>query len=285
MYQNYIKYNTKTASKSTQSFTGKERDSETGFSYFGARYYDSDLMTGWLSVDPMADKYPSLSPYAYCAWNPIKLVDPDGEDWYEIENNETKQKEIKWTSCQSQKEMTKNGLKGKYLGKTHLSNSTYYSLYGAEVEYSNDNATSMLLMSNIMNSDNQIIATINTIEGTKDFWDKHNDLINICTNMGDFLADKSNSKYLKKFSKHAGAASLVLSIPKYQESFRNGTWNDVPNLISMASDITSFIPVYGAIISTYLSGVNWAAKKGTEFEFFLRDYFSPQNMVKKYYGL
>ena len=36
------------------SSTGKERDSETGFSYFGARYYDSDLMTGWLSVDPMA---------------------------------------------------------------------------------------------------------------------------------------------------------------------------------------------------------------------------------------
>ena len=37
-------------------------------------------MTGWLSVDPMADKYPGLSPYAYCAWNPVKLVDPDVED-------------------------------------------------------------------------------------------------------------------------------------------------------------------------------------------------------------
>ena len=35
------------------TFTGKERDSETGFSYFGARYYDSDILTGWLSVDPM----------------------------------------------------------------------------------------------------------------------------------------------------------------------------------------------------------------------------------------
>ncbi len=80
MHQNYIKYNTKTASKSTPSFTGKERDSETGFSYFGARYYDSDILTGWLSVDPLADKYPSLSPYAYCAWNPVRLTDPDGED-------------------------------------------------------------------------------------------------------------------------------------------------------------------------------------------------------------
>ena len=64
MYQNWIKYNTETPPKYPQSSTGKERDSETGFSYFGARYYDSDILTGWLSVDPMADKYPGLSPYA-----------------------------------------------------------------------------------------------------------------------------------------------------------------------------------------------------------------------------
>ena len=60
-------------------FTGKERDRETGFSYFGARYYDSDLSGLFLSVDPMANKYPNISPYAYCAWNPMKLVDPNGE--------------------------------------------------------------------------------------------------------------------------------------------------------------------------------------------------------------
>ena len=62
------------------SFTGKEKDSETGFGYFGARYMDHELMTMWLSVDPMSDKYPSISPYAYCAWNPVKLVDPDGKE-------------------------------------------------------------------------------------------------------------------------------------------------------------------------------------------------------------
>jgi hypothetical protein len=27
----------------------------------------------------MMDKYPSISPYAYCVWNPVKLVDPDGK--------------------------------------------------------------------------------------------------------------------------------------------------------------------------------------------------------------
>ena len=61
-------------------FTGKEKDEETGYGYFGARYMDHELLTGWLSVDPMMDKYPSRSPYAYCAWNPIKLIDPDGRD-------------------------------------------------------------------------------------------------------------------------------------------------------------------------------------------------------------
>jgi len=62
------------------TFTGKERDEETGYGYFDARYMDHELMTMWLSVDPMADKYPSISPYAYCAWNPVKLVDPDGRE-------------------------------------------------------------------------------------------------------------------------------------------------------------------------------------------------------------
>ena len=62
------------------TFTGKEKDSETGYYAFGARYYDCDLSGIFLSVDPMSDKYPSLSPYAYCAWNPVKLVDPNGRE-------------------------------------------------------------------------------------------------------------------------------------------------------------------------------------------------------------
>jgi len=52
----------KTANKSTPvsaaTFTGKEKDAETGYSYFGVRYYDSDLSGLFLTVDQMADKYP-----------------------------------------------------------------------------------------------------------------------------------------------------------------------------------------------------------------------------------
>ena len=66
---------------SSYTFSAKEKDSETGLSYFGSRYYSSDLSV-WLSVDPMSDKYPSLSPYTYCANNPVRVVDPDGEEVY-----------------------------------------------------------------------------------------------------------------------------------------------------------------------------------------------------------
>ena len=58
------------------------------YTYFGARYMDHELMTMWLSVDPLADKYPGISPYAYCAWNPVKLVDPDGREVYITIDNE-----------------------------------------------------------------------------------------------------------------------------------------------------------------------------------------------------
>ncbi|MGD9493428.1 MAG: RHS repeat-associated core domain-containing protein [Bacteroidales bacterium] len=64
-------------------------DNTTGFSYFGARYYDSDLSV-WLSVDPLADKYPSMSPYMYCAGNPVVLFDSDGRKIKPVGESATK---------------------------------------------------------------------------------------------------------------------------------------------------------------------------------------------------
>lgn len=58
-------------------FNAKEFDEETGLYYYGARYYDPKLAM-WLGVDPLAEKYPNVGAYVYCANNPVKLVDPDG---------------------------------------------------------------------------------------------------------------------------------------------------------------------------------------------------------------
>ncbi len=60
-------------------FTGKEMDPETGLYYFGARYYDPHISL-WMSVDPLASKYPGYSPYSYCQNNPIIFIDPDGRE-------------------------------------------------------------------------------------------------------------------------------------------------------------------------------------------------------------
>ena len=58
-------------------FSGKEMDEQTGLHYFGARYYDSQVSI-WLSVDPLAEKFPSWNPYNYTMQNPINLIDPSG---------------------------------------------------------------------------------------------------------------------------------------------------------------------------------------------------------------
>ena len=54
-------------------FNAKEKDYESGFHYYGSRYYSSELSI-WNSTDPMADKYPSLTPYNYCANNPVNSL-------------------------------------------------------------------------------------------------------------------------------------------------------------------------------------------------------------------
>ena len=64
-------------------FAGKEDLSEPSLGLlplldFGARLYDP-LTLAWDSPDPLADKYPSLSPYAYCAGDPVNFIDPDGK--------------------------------------------------------------------------------------------------------------------------------------------------------------------------------------------------------------
>lgn len=66
-------------------FTGKERDAETGLDYFGARYL-SGVQGRFTSVDPVIiTPVRMLDPqcfnlYAYARNNPLKFIDPTGQD-------------------------------------------------------------------------------------------------------------------------------------------------------------------------------------------------------------
>jgi RHS repeat-associated protein len=100
---------------------------ENSLYYYGARYYTA-WENIWLSVDPLSDERPSLSPYNYCQLNLVNRIDPTGmlDDWYETPSREKKYN----ANINSSKEMIEMGIEGKYLGKTHKKGNKYYSLFG-----------------------------------------------------------------------------------------------------------------------------------------------------------
>ena len=92
-----------------------------------ARFLGTDGL--FLSIDPLAEKYPFLTPYSYCGGNPINCIDINGANWY---SREGANGEIEYRFVQgqmSEKERASGGYKD--LGFTYIDdNGNYYSLFG-----------------------------------------------------------------------------------------------------------------------------------------------------------
>ncbi len=75
--------------KNKYRYNGKEfiEDFVIGLYDYGARWYDPRIGR-FLSVDPLADKYPGWNPYHYVYNNPVRLVDPDGMEAEWIDNGD-----------------------------------------------------------------------------------------------------------------------------------------------------------------------------------------------------
>lgn len=90
---------------------GKERDTETGLDYFGARYYGSN-MGRFTSPAPLGFTNRHVAnpqkwnKYTYVTNNPLVLIDPDGEDDFYVFNtfrsNEAGYRKIDWAPIQKQ---------------------------------------------------------------------------------------------------------------------------------------------------------------------------------------
>ena len=96
-------------------YGGKELDRENGLDLYDshARMYDP-IIGRTTTIDPLAEKYTHLSPYLWCAANPLKYVDPSGMDWYQ--NNDTKY--YTWFDEDNEKEGFKHiGGKGSLVGE------------------------------------------------------------------------------------------------------------------------------------------------------------------------
>jgi RHS repeat-associated protein len=67
--------------KQPYKYNGKELDQMHGLNQYdyAARYYDPAIAR-FTTIDPKAEKYYSISPYAYCANNPVRYTDPDGQE-------------------------------------------------------------------------------------------------------------------------------------------------------------------------------------------------------------
>ena len=72
-------------------YNGKEFDKMHGLNTYdyGARQHDP-LLCRWDRMDPLCEKYYSISPYAYCCNNPVNAVDPDGRDYTLVMNSQDK---------------------------------------------------------------------------------------------------------------------------------------------------------------------------------------------------
>ena len=81
-YGSRLSVGTATLATNRYRLGGKEEQSfgslDLGKVDFGARHYDP-FTARWTTIDPMAEKYVSMSPYSYCAGNPANIVDPQGD--------------------------------------------------------------------------------------------------------------------------------------------------------------------------------------------------------------
>ena len=61
-------------------YGGKELDRTSGLDAydFGARMYFADRLQ-WGQMDPLCEKYYDVSPYGYCANNPVRYIDEFGD--------------------------------------------------------------------------------------------------------------------------------------------------------------------------------------------------------------
>ena len=120
---------------------------ESGLYYYGARYYDPRISV-WMSVDPMAKKYPSYSSYSYCINNPVIIIDYDGRDIIIITGRDSK---------------------GMVTGQLKYKNGSLYQVngkpYSGDHKFANEVKKTLNELKSL--NDSEVNNVINTLENSK----------------------------------------------------------------------------------------------------------------------
>lgn len=133
------------------------------------------------------------------------------------------------------------------------------------MSYNVNNHYQVDAINQIEQADNTIINTVNCIKrahnGSRNFWDKHNDIVNMSLDIASATANLTKNNPLKKALMPIGMYATANSVLDYAQSIKKGSW-DMSTTISLAADVSSMLGgFYGNVISLYLNGMNMVSKK------------------------
>ncbi len=177
-------------------FTGKERDNETSYNYFGARYYDSRIGR-WGQVEPLLDMYVNISPYCYSVCNPIIAKDVDGKDAKVTIEGNTIRVDVKiFYSMEEGQDQSLNLQQEAYLNEFVSEANKNWNDAGKNVEYNGETYNV------IFNFESQEVASVWGLTAQKSFSEKYDTGENIAvSNTNEFeIGVSTNTFYLPNFS-------------------------------------------------------------------------------------
>ncbi|MDR1199693.1 MAG: hypothetical protein LBK94_11910 [Prevotellaceae bacterium] len=267
------------------TFNGKEKQTikDLGWLDFSARMFANCEVPLFTTQDPLMEKYYSMSQYAFCGNNPINRIDPNGMDWYSYERKymnddgeEQTQIEYKYVrGTMSDDDMKAGGYT--HLGKTYLSDGTYYSLGGAILDYDKSDMQQFGMVANVMAADFFTMAAVNAFKEGSDFWNKYSEYISTGSNAANAIAGYMDaSGKLAQNIKGIGKITSGIQLGKDVYSAVNGTMTP-EGFVDAAVNVVSFFGGYGAgfafMYSQYKNAGKFIIKMKNEGERYLEQKF------------
>ena len=261
-----------TLSGNRYRYAGKEIQNlgSLGWLDFGARMYDS-FIARWTAPDPLAEKYPSISPYAYCKGSPIRYIDIWGLSTYKvngkslaildghfetitISNKEFEYINSLFSSNRGLYELQRSSLMDSYGYLDADGNQVLAAAITTASKQSSKSMTSMLLGAGLSGA--SALYTINgELQYSKlfNFWiDKYGNFRPMSTPGNQYIGGKisfakASSKVIKNASRRLNIFSTAVDFMEVFKGVQAGNYDEhfLLECTDLIVDGTGFLPYFG----------------------------------------